>query len=67
MGFPEYDRGNPAEAKKAVRHYLNWVMEKEGFNLKQAIAAYRAGVAGSRAGKGKKYSAAAIKIMKNGA
>ena len=55
MGFPEYDRNNPEEAKEATRHYLKWIVENEGLSFEEAIRAYNVGVTGAKAGKGMVY------------
>jgi hypothetical protein len=62
MGYPEYDRNNPDQAKEAAKHYLKWVMDNEGLDLASAVRSYKAGVRGSKKGEGSRYYDAFSKI-----
>ena len=64
MGFPEYDRNNPEEAKAAGAHYIKYLMEEKGLGLPEALAAYNAGQTGARKGRGKKYAESILDTMK---
>jgi len=62
MGYPEYDRNNPDQAKEAAKYYLKWVMDNEGLDLASAVRSYKAGVRGSKKGEGSMYYNAFAKI-----
>ena len=64
MGYPEYDRQNPKEAKEAAKYYIKWVMENEGFSMFDAVRSYKEGITGSKKGKGIAYGKAWEKIFK---
>ena len=65
MGFPEYDRNDPVQARKAVKHYLEYVMKEQNLTLEQAVATYNAGRGSSTIaeGGGKAYAATVFDIM----
>ena len=65
MGFPEYDRNDPVQARKAVKHYLEYVMKNQDLTLEQAVATYNAGRGSSTIaeGGGKAYAATVFDIM----
>jgi hypothetical protein len=67
MGYPEYDRNNSEESKKAAKHYIKWVMDKEGFTLDEAVRSYKEGITGSKRGKGVAYLKAFNDIYNKGA
>ena len=64
MGFPEYDRNNPNEARKAAKHYIEYLVNNKGLTEKEAVAAYNAGVQGGKKGYGDKYTEAVYSKIK---
>ena len=65
MGFPEYDRNNFNEARKAAKHYIEYLVNNRGLTEKEAVAAYNAGVQGGKKGYGDKYTESVYSKIKD--